>query len=216
MRRWIGLAFVALLAPAAADDLAARQELFKDVSIDDARDVGRLLRDHRVDPAATDDHGDTLLIAAIRNDAARVFDELVADPATKIDATDAVDETALMIAAYRKRRDFVEKLLSRGAAVNRPGWTPLHYAASVDAGDIVALLLQRSADVDAPSPNGTTPLMMAARGGFDDLAHRLVAAGADPTRVNERELTASDFAQHAGDATLAEWLAAQAAARRAK
>ncbi len=224
MNRWTASLFVALAAPvivfvvtpAVARELTPQEEMFRDVSIDDLRDVRRLLQDRVVDPKTTDEHGDTILIAAIRSDANRVVDYLVADPSTNIEATDAVDETALMIAAYRKRRDVVEKLLARGAVVDRPGWTALHYAAAVDAGDIVTLLLQHAAPIDAGSPNRTTPLMMAARGGFDALCRTLVAAGADPTLVNDRDLTASDFARRDGDANLADWLAAQAAQRRAK
>lgn len=195
---------------------ATVDDLFRAASIDDLRDVRRLVQQRDVDPRALGTQGDTLLIAAIRADAARVADFLIADPSTDLDATNVSGETAMMIAAYRKRRDLVEKLIARGAEVNRTGWTALHYAASVDAGDIVALLLDRSAYIDAESPNKTTPLMMAARGGYDELAHRLVEAGADPTPVNERDLSASGFARRANAGQLADWLDAQSAAWRAK
>jgi hypothetical protein len=170
------------------------------------------------DAKGVDEHGDTLLIAAIRSDAPKVVDFLLADKNTDVEAVNVSDETALMIAAYRKQKDLVAKLIGRGAEVNRKDrkWTALHYAASVDAQDIVALLLDESAYVDAGSPNLTTPLMMAARGGFDDVCHQLVDGGADPTPVNERDLTASDFAKRAGNQPLADWLAGQADAWRAK
>ena len=92
----------------------------------------------------------------------------------------------------------------------------MHYAASVDARDIVALLLDHAAYIDAESPNRTTPLMMAARSGFDQLAHQLVDAGADPTPVNQRDLTAADFARRAKSMELARWLDARAVAWREK
>jgi ankyrin repeat protein len=192
------------------------EELFTAVSVDNVRDTRRLLQEHLVDPKIVDEHGDTVLIVAIRNDSARVIDYLLADKATDVETTNVSNETPLMIAAFRKRKDVVQKLLARDAEVNRVGWTALHYAASVDARDVVALLLDNAAYIDAESPNKTTPLMMAARGGFDDLCHQLIDAGADPTVVNERDLTASDFAKRVEDMPLSDWLSQQAVAWRAK
>jgi ankyrin repeat protein len=213
---WRTLCFLGALSCATCAWTAPVDDLFRAVSIDDLRDARHLLQDRIVPRNAVDERGDTLLIAAIRNDASRVADYLIADPDTDLEATNAAGETALMIAAYRKQQATVEKLIARGAEVNRVGWTALHYAASVDARTIVAILLDHAAYIDAESPNRTTPLMMAARSGFDDLCHQLVEAGADPTPMNERDLTASDFAKRANDASLAEWLTTQAAAWRAK
>lgn len=191
-------------------------DLFTAASIDNLRDVRRIVQAHVVDAKATDVRGDTLLIVAIRSDATHVADWLIAEPSTDLEATNGASETALMVAAYRNRKDVVERLLARDAEVNRTGWTALHYAASVDARDIVALLLDHAAYIDAESPNKTTPLMMAARGGFDQLAHQLIDAGADPTPVNERDLTAADFARRAKSMELAQWLDARVVAWREK
>ncbi len=191
-------------------------DLFSAASIDNLRDVRRVIQDHVIDPKVTDLRGDTVLIVAIRNDATRVIDFLIADKSTDVDATNVSNETAMMIAAYRNKREVVEKLIARGAEVNRTGWTALHYAASVDARDIVGMLLEHAAYVDAESPNKTTPLMMAARGGFDALCHQLVEAGADPTPINQRDLTAADFAKRANNGELAQWLDAQAGTWRTK
>ncbi|MCV4600843.1 ankyrin repeat domain-containing protein, partial [Escherichia coli] len=81
-----------------------------------------------------------------------------------------------------------EKLISRGADVNKTGWTPLHYAASQEDVRIVRLLLDHHAYIDAESPNKTTPLMMAARYGSEEIARHLLDEGADPTLRNERGL----------------------------
>ena len=191
-------------------------EVFGAAAVDNLRDVRRLVQGRAVDPKAVDARGDTLLIVAIRNDAARVTSYLIDEKSTDLDASNASKETAMMIAAYRKKKDVVEHLIKRGAEVNRTGWTPLHYAASVDAKDIVAVLLEDSAYIDAESPNKTTPLMMAARSGFDDLCHQLVDAGADPTPVNERGITASDYARRAHSDALATWLDGRVVAWRAK
>jgi ankyrin repeat protein len=207
---------IMMLTAASSVQATAVEELFGATTIDNLRDVRRLLQDRVVDPKALDPHGETVLIVAIRNDATRVIDYLLADKATELDATNVSGETAMMIAAYRNQKDTVEKLIARGAEVNRGGWTALHYAASVDARDIVALLLEHAAYVDAESPNKTTPLMMAARGNFGELCHQLVDAGADPTPVNERDRTASDFAKQAGNLELSQWLDTQVVAWRAK
>ena len=207
---------VLALVAAATLGAATVDDLFTAASIDNLRTVRRLLDEKAVDPKALDPRGDTLLIAAIRNDATRVAEYLIAEQGTDLEATNAVGESALMIAAYRKRKDLVERLIARDAEVNRTGWTALHYAASVDAADIVALLLEHAAYIDAESPNRTTPLMMAARGGFDAVCRLLVEAGADPTPINERDLAAADFARRGGHVELAAWLDAQSATWRAK
>lgn len=215
--RRLGWALVAALSLATAAHAATTvDDLFGAAAIDNLRDVRRIVEDGALDTKTLDAHGDTLLIAAIRSDASRVTDFLIARESTDVDATNVSNETAMMIAAYRNKKDVVEKLIARGAEVNRTGWTALHYAASVDARDIVALLLEHAAYIDAESPNRTTPLMMAARGDFAELVRQLIAAGADPTPVNERDLSAAGFARRANDGALADWLDAQSAAWRAK
>ena len=219
MRRALlaGMLAVFLSTLATVAGATPANDIFDAAKIDDLRDLRKLLA-AGADPKGLDPDGDTLLIVAIRNDAPRTVDLLLADPKTDLETVNVSNETALMIAAYRKQKDTVEKLLKRGAEVNRRelSWTALHYAASVNARDIVALLLDESAYVDASSPNRTTPLMMAARGGFEDVCRQLVEGGADPSPMNERDVTASDFAKKAGNQPLADWLAAQADAWRAK
>ena len=77
----------------------------------------------------------------------------------------ASGETPLMLAAIRGNLVAARALVKSGAAVNRPGWSPLHYAASGPDGGVTAFLLTQGAEVNARSPNGTTPLMMSARYG---------------------------------------------------
>jgi len=60
--------------------------------------------------------------------------------------------------------------------------------------DVVRLLLEHHAYIDAESPNKTTPLMMAARYGLPQVVSLLLEEGADPTLRNEQGLTALDFA----------------------
>ncbi len=219
MRRWSGwFASLVFVTSAFTQQVAASSvdDLFGAVAIDNLRDVRRLIQDGIVDPNATDAKGDTVLIAAIRNDAHRVTEYLIASKKVDIELPDAAQETALMIAAWRNQKDAVEKLIARGAEVNRTGWTALHYAASIGSIEIVKLLLEHSAYIDAESPNKTTPLMMAARGDHADVCRLLIDEGADPTLVNERDLTAADFATRVGDAENAQWLREREDAWRAK
>src|SRR5690606_8367832 len=85
--------------------------------------------------------------------------------------------------------------IKKGAEVNRLGWTPLHYAASKGHLDTVKLLLAHKAMVNAPSPDGTSPLMMAAYAGNEDIVGALLDAGADPTARNLRGEDAADWAR---------------------
>lgn len=216
MRSWIAPLLLVMCACTQAVAASPVDDLFGAVAIDNLRDVRRLIQDGVVDPNATDVKGDTVLIAAIRNDAQRVTEYLISNKKVNIERTDAPQETPLMIAAWRNQKDTVESLIARGAQVNRTGWTALHYAASIGSADIVKVLLEHSAYIDAESPNKTTPLMMAARGDHANVCQLLIDEGADPTLVNERDLTAADFATRVGDSDNAQWLREREYAWRAK
>jgi ankyrin repeat protein len=202
---------VVLGALASSANATPRDDLFNAVQIHNLRDVRRLVQDGIVDPNTADAKGDTVLIAAIRSDANRVIDYLVSSGKVSLEATNSAQETPLMLAAYRSNKDAVDKLLGQGVQVNRNGWSALHYAASAGNVDIVNALLARSADINASSPNRTTPLMMAARADHADVCRLLIAKNADPTLVNDRDMTAADFALRANDAGLATFLKDQAA-----
>jgi ankyrin repeat protein len=73
----------------------------------------------------------------------------------------------------------------------------LHYAASGGHVAVIEHLLEHSAYIDAESPNGTTPLMMAAMYGTPEAVKALIQAGADPTLQNQLGMSALDFAVQA-------------------
>jgi len=104
--------------------------------------------------------------------------------------------------------------MARGAKVHGEGWSPLHYAATGPEPEFVRLLLEKGAPVDARSPNGSTPLMMAARYGSEASVDLLLARGADPKLRNQRDLTAADFARMDGRESLAKRLESATVPRR--
>jgi uncharacterized protein len=69
-------------------------------------------------------------------------------------------------------------------------------------------LLDQNAYIDAESPNGTTPLMMAAHYGTPEAVKLLLEAGADPSLKNQLGLTAIDFANRASREDSADLIAA--------
>lgn len=151
------------------------------------------------------------LVLALQRDALAVARYLAAQPGVDVDAVNAAGENALMMAALRNHLDLVEQLLARGAQVNRPGWTPLHYAATnkgAHALAITRLLLEHHAYIDAESPNRSTPLMMAARYGREEVVRLLLEEGADPTLRNQQGLDAIDFARQVGREAVVELVAA--------
>jgi len=196
-------AAAALPAPSRADSY---DDFFRAVQVDDDETVAALLK-RGFDPNATEpDRGESGLMIAIREKAMKVFKVLLNAPGIDLDQTAANGDTALMLAAYTANEPAVQALLEKGAAVNRPGWTPLHYAAASGDNAIVQMLLDKSADLNARSPNGTTPIMMAARGGHILTVKLLLDAGADATLKNQQGMTAIDFARQAGDTQIVEGL----------
>lgn len=187
----------------------AYEDFFKAVELDDGRTIVNLLR-RGFDVNAPSETGQTALYLALRGESHQVVAALLSAPDLKVDATNAANETALMMAALRGQLDWCKRLVERGAAINREGWTPLHYAATGPNPQTVAFFLERGAEVDAPSPNGTTPLMMAARYGDEGSVPLLLAAGADAKKRNQKDLNAADFAKDAGREALASRLAALA------
>jgi hypothetical protein len=105
-------------------------------------------------------------------------------------------EQAIQLAAWNGHTAAVRWLLERGAVLNRDdkNWGALHYAVFNGHTALARELIERGADVNARSPNGSTPLMMAAREGRDDIARLLLEAGADTRLQSDWGDTALTFA----------------------
>jgi ankyrin repeat protein len=183
---------------------------FRAVQMDDARTVKSLLGT-QVNPNETSPvGGEPPLVLALREGSMDVFQVLLNHPGTQVDAVAMNGNSALMMAAFKRNRPAVEALIAKGAAVNRIGWTALHYAAASGDSDIAGLLLARGARIDAASPAASgsyTPLMMAAREGKDEVALWLLKHGANPRLKNSEGLTAAQIAARADHPDLAKALA---------
>jgi ankyrin repeat protein len=184
----------------------AYEDYFKAAQLDDAATITSLLQ-RGFDPNTVEaDRGDSGLILAAREKSMKVFPVLLKARGINVNLRANNGDTALMIAAYTDNKPAVEALLAKGAVVNQDGWTALHYAAAIGDNDIVKMLLDKSAAVDAPSPNKTTPVMMAARGGHIYTVKALLDAGADASLKNDVGMTAIDFAQQGGHKDIVEGL----------
>ena len=172
------------------------EDFFTAIKQDNPRVVSELLN-RGFDPNTLSPSRDYGLILALREPSLLVMQVLIQWPATLVEVRSAKDESPLMLAALHGLTDVCRQLIARGADVNKPGWAPLHYAATHGHLPVMNLLLEHHAYIDAASPNGTTPLMMAARYGTPDAVKLLLEAGADPKLRNGLGLSALDFAKQA-------------------
>jgi ankyrin repeat protein len=170
------------------------EDFFHAIKVDDAAAVTALLQ-RGFDVNTPDPESSHALAIALSVPSPRVVQVLLNWPATRVDQRNAQDETPLMVVALRGNLAVAQALIEKDADVNKPGWTPLHYAATNGHLDVMQLLLEHHAYIDAESPNGSTPLMMAALYGTPQAVKLLLDAGADPFLKNQLQLGALDFAK---------------------
>jgi ankyrin repeat protein len=199
-RRFIGGSTLLLSLTPVQGVLAANQassvDFFRAVGTDNAVGAKREL-ERGLNPNTLSEQGQHALYLAIRDDSPRIQELLWTWPGIDLNLPNQAGETPLMIAALRGNLAAMKKLLASGVPTHKPGWAPIHYAATGPAVETVALLLGLGVPIDAPSPNGSTPLMMAARYGAEASVELLVAKGADLKRRNDKQMSPLEFAKGA-------------------
>ena len=194
------------------------EDFFAAIQRDDPQSLSALLR-RGFDPNTLDAKGQSGLFLALRDPSPKVIEVLLKAPKIKVETRTPQDESPLMMAAMRGELKLAAALIDKDADVNKTGWTPLHYDASSTQGDqlgVAKLLIENAAYIDAASPNGSTPLMMAAMYGNTSTLKLLLDEGADPTLKNQLGLTAVDFAQRADRKEMVELIGAAIRARQPK
>ncbi|MFS2116694.1 ankyrin repeat domain-containing protein [Herbaspirillum frisingense] len=200
--RWRGLGrivlYTSLLLPGAAR-AGAYEEYFQAIRMDNVYFLKQLMQRGMGPNLIEPKRGYTGLMLSIREDSMKAFDVLVNAPDVNLEAQATNGDTPLMLASFYGNIPVVKLLLSREVEVNRPGWTALHYAAINGSSEIVKLLLDASAYVDAESPDDKmTPVMLAAMRGRVAAVEVLRDNGADLTLKNKDGLTAMDLARRYG------------------
>jgi uncharacterized protein len=191
------------------------EDFFQAIKQDDGRTITQLLQ-RGFDPNALDPSKTHGLFIAVKDGSLKAAEALIAWPKTQVEWRSPKDESPLMLASLKGHKEIVRKLIARDAHVSKPGWAPLHYAATGGHVEIMQILLDEHAFIDAESPNKSTPLMMAAKYGSPAAVKLLLEAGADPGLRNELGLSAVEFAQQANRRDAAEMIAAAIRAAQPK
>jgi len=169
----------------------------------DAR-VVKMLLDAGSGAEGANADGQTALMIAIKNGDLAIFQMLI-DAGAKVNVVEKVQEqTPLMwaAAAARNAAEMVKILIAKGADVNARaryndwpsqitsepraqyhaygGLTPLLYAARSGCLACVEALVNAGADVNLPTPEGATPLMIALDNNHNDVAKFLLERGGNP------------------------------------
>jgi Notch-like protein len=129
-----------------------------------------------------DASGRTPLHAAVAAEAQGVFQHLLKNRYTNLDAKTNDGTTPLMLAARLAIEGMVEALIEANADVNaadEKGKTALHWAAAVNNVEAVNVLLKNNANRDAQNSSDETPLFLAAREGSYQACRALLDHGAN-------------------------------------
>jgi uncharacterized protein len=190
------------------------RDLVVAAQIDNPVSAGKLiasgLNPNTVDPLSRE----PVILVALREGSQGVIDLLLANKDLDLERAAPNGNTALMMAALKQNKAAVKALLARGAAVKRPGWTALHYAAAGGDAEIVTLLADKGSALDAVSPNGMTPLILAASEGHPDAVEVLLKRGADAGFRNKHGQTAREAALYRDRPDIAKMIDEHLAAKK--
>ena len=114
---------------------------------------------------------------------------------------------AVNASQYSRRAGYAARALAPQSNVNLlttgtqpPRHSPMHFACSgsdtsLSRVEVVKALIDARAQLEAATPNGTTPLLLAASSGLTDICRVLLAAGADRSAKNKKGKGALELAR---------------------
>lgn len=161
-------------------------------------DAAKRLLDAGADPNAQDNTGRTPLHAAVAADAQGVFQILIRNRSTDLDARMGDGSTALILAARLAVEGMVEELIACHAdvnAVDELGKSALHWAAAVNNIEAALALLKNGANKDMQDSKEETPLFLAAREGSYEAAKVLLDHYANREITDHMDRLPRDIAQ---------------------
>ena len=133
---------------------------------------------------------DTKLVEAVASGDIDAVKGYIAEGAD-VDTEDKNEETVLEIACREGHKEIVKLLLENGAGMR----LALHFAASYAQVDIIGILLDRGADINARDSGEVTPLFWAADQGNVNTVALLLERGADANLRGKHGETALERAK---------------------
>lgn len=161
-------------------------------------DAAKRLLEASADANIQDNMGRTPLHAAVAADAQGVFQILIRNRATDLDARMHDGTTPLILAARLAVEGMVEELINCHADVNAIddfGKSALHWAAAVNNVEAALVLLKNGANKDMQNNKEETPLFLAAREGSYETAKVLLEHFANREITDHMDRLPRDIAQ---------------------
>ncbi|XP_077985785.1 uncharacterized protein LOC144440299 [Glandiceps talaboti] len=161
----------------------------------------RLLMMAGADVNLTDRNGQTSIHLACQRSNMECLHSLMSCSRYPIDlnAKNYEGFTAIHVAVLLGSLDVISFLVSKGSDINstdgKSGRTPLFHAVENDRKDVIELLLQHNADVNAQSYSGNTALHVASGRGLISVVRSLLRHGADMSMKNYHSDTAVTVAK---------------------
>uniref|UniRef100_A0A1A7Y6I2 Delta-like protein n=2 Tax=Iconisemion striatum TaxID=60296 RepID=A0A1A7Y6I2_9TELE len=161
-------------------------------------DAAKRLLEASADANIQDNMGRTPLHAAVAADAQGVFQILIRNRATDLDARMHDGTTPLILAARLAVEGMVEELINCHADVNAIddfGKSALHWAAAVNNVEAAIVLLKNGANKDMQNNKEETPLFLAAREGSYETAKVLLEHFSNREITDHMDRLPRDIAQ---------------------
>ena len=146
-------------------------------------DAINLLLNTGADPNIARDLGDTCLHDAVRGDCSKEVLQTIISHGADVNATNTINETALIISCRTGNIDAINVFLNAGAETlisTIDGDTCLHAAANGDCSkDVLEIIISHGVDVNATNQRNASALMIACKRGDIDAIDLLLNTGAD-------------------------------------